>query len=1487
MTRGEFAQIRQRMHGMDGDLRRVARSTSGASTEAARMSQNIQGLSDRMKNLHTTGNAAGSEMTHMRRTMGLLGRELRIVGREGGLTEDEFRSLSHQLERTRLDFDHLTRDIDRHSAVANRAARDESQRQAASQRMGQLQARAQREAGQRIMRMGQLQARALREDAERSQRLGVIQARAQREDAQRNAARQQQLQQLGALQARAQREDAQRAAAAQRVITAQQTASANQQYRNARRLAQAHTAALQEEARRRAQIQRDESARLRQGVGGGTTGGTTIGAGGADPSAVRRMVGGLRGLQRTLQGVSGSSADARRNIRLFNGDMNAMGRILRDAQASGTISRQGFNDLANGLRLADRNMRTLRSSGDLTRGTFRTMRRDVSALQAQLRLLGRDSGRFDLINARLLIFRRNLRTTGDSGGLMRRMFSRMGDWGLGGILRASSGLMGLAHGVRVLGARFAGTTRFMKMFMLVMLLMAPAAQALGALLVAVLGAAFIALGAFALRGNAEVKSAFQDMRSTVSSTVKEAALPMKDDLVSAIRNVGFAARGMQPMLTRAFTAAGPLINNMFGAVTDFAGSALPGLTVALEHSEMAVAGFRKGMSLMGDGFGDMFAIITKGNEEELARAWVVLGNEIRNVLESLGEFMSTALNSGTASMLMIGVFRTFTGVLNVMAAALDTVDAIFGSLFKHMADGISGFKSGENAMAEYFGDTSKSVKDLKKDLADYDKQIADIKSGEGEFKNAPEGVKEAYLKNLQSERAAVLAELTKRENEATAATLNHAKSVAELIQQIQNFADLNRSFLDAESAQEAAIDAAVEGYGKYSGALKKTNGQWDLSNKAAQEAYGLLSKVAQTTKEATDKAIASHAPWEQVRSNWKQGYDEIVRLGAGMKLSATDARALANEIMGMPPTMEVFFKARTEEAKANLDSVIAAFQAAPGEKIITVKALGQDAMAILQTLGYQVVQLPDGQFQITAQTADAKTNIGQIQAARDALKGKSIAISIPTDPAVLATYTIQAAINAMTGRTLGVGVYTTEYYKRVEQGGNAIGATTSIPGITKNANGGILSFFADGGMRQSEKHVAQIASAGSWRVWGEPETGGEAYIPLSETKRPRSRAVAAETVSKLGGSVQWFANGGKVSASERQARTGAAGELGISPFGRVAGYTQSSFLKQLSDASSVNDLVNSLNKWRGIIKAATSGLTEKKLLTQLARSGAQLLKYERQQAKVNAALEKAKEKLSGLRDAAGQLRDQVASGITGAANITQTAQGDKTVTTRGILGDLRRDRDRAVALEKALATLRARGLNAGSLSEIAQAGIEGGGLETASALLTASKGDIKEINALEKQLAKSAVESGKITAGAMYNAGIKAAEGLVKGLQKQQKNLDRLMENLAKSLEKAIKKAFGIKSAGGIVGAASGGARSGLTWTGEHGPELVKLPAGSQVRSNPDSRRMVADSRMGGQPIIVYQTITLDGKVIAQQIFDPLRSEISHRGGNVQKVLGR
>jgi hypothetical protein len=78
---------------------------------------------------------------------------------------------------------------------------------------------------------------------------------------------------------------------------------------------------------------------------------------------------------------------------------------------------------------------------------------------------------------------------------------------------------------------------------------------------------------------------------------------------------------------------------------------------------------------------------------------------------------------------------------------------------------------------------------------------------------------------------------------------------------------------------------------------------------------------------------------------------------------------------------------------------------------------------------------------------------------------------------------------------------------------------SSIASVQKKLNslalaeGGILKFFAGGGM---ENHVAQIVRAGTLRVWGEEETGGEAYIPLGGSKRARSTAILAQVAGRFG-----------------------------------------------------------------------------------------------------------------------------------------------------------------------------------------------------------------------------------------------------------------------------------------------------------------------------------------------------------------------------------
>lgn len=365
-----------------------------------------------------------------------------------------------------------------------------------------------------------------------------------------------------------------------------------------------------------------------------------------------------------------------------------------------------------------------------------------------------------------------------------------------------------------------------------------------------------------------------------------------------------------------------------------------------------------------------------------------------------------------------------------------------------------------------------------------------------------------------------------------------------------------------------------------------------------------------------------------------------------------------------------------------------------------------------------------------------------------------------------------------------------------------------------------------------------------------------------------------------------YAKGGRVTSAEQQARNQAAGGLSISYFGQLAGYRTNGFENATGKPAGVGDLAGALNQWVASIRAATHGAQEAKLVKAFDRFGASASKNEKALAAVNGQLSSAKDKLASLKDSFAQLRDGVASNVVSFGSIAKSNTGQPGGAASVIAG-LRGDTQQAQRFASDLAALKKKGLNAQSLSELAQAGIEGGGLENAERLLGSSKGDISTINSLEKQLQAAGKAAGTSAADAMYGGGIKAAEGMVKGLEKSQRRIEGVMEKAAAAMARQLKRAFGMKGTGGVVGAAaSGGPRTGLTLVGEYGPELAHLAAGTMVHSAGDTRRMLAGTG-GGRPVLLENVIMLDGHLLARQLLDPQRELVRQLGGDVQAVYGR
>lgn len=318
---------------------------------------------------------------------------------------------------------------------------------------------------------------------------------------------------------------------------------------------------------------------------------------------------------------------------------------------------------------------------------------------------------------------------------------------------------------------------------------------------------------------------------------------------------------------------------------------------------------------------------------------------------------------------------------------------------------------------------------------------------------------------------------------------------------IQALNDVNRAALGGMIGFEAAIDAADAAAKKNAGSLKMINGELDLNSPKAQAAATALQDLGAKTDEAAASAREQGRSWEYVNGIYQRGEQSIIKAGQAMGLTKPQAEALAKTLLDFPDSKEFKVEMRAEDATADLETFNAKVKASPGSKSVTLTTLSKAGEEALEAFGYKVKRLPNGKVTVTAATGGAISGIGNVAARLADLDGRTATVT-----------TRHVVINTGEARRPG------------KAGHYADGGIVA----TAYANGGIrgraVRHFAAG----SENHIAQIAPAGAMRVWAEPETMGEGYVPFAPSKRPRSRAITEEIVRRLGGdptAIQWNADG--------------------------------------------------------------------------------------------------------------------------------------------------------------------------------------------------------------------------------------------------------------------------------------------------------------------------------------------------------------------------
>ncbi|WP_281712345.1 hypothetical protein, partial [Dermacoccus nishinomiyaensis] len=158
-----------------------------------------------------------------------------------------------------------------------------------------------------------------------------------------------------------------------------------------------------------------------------------------------------------------------------------------------------------------------------------------------------------------------------------------------------------------------------------------------------------------------------------------------------------------------------------------------------------------------------------------------------------------------------------------------------------------------------------------------------------------------------------------------------------------------------------------------------------------------------------------------------------------------------------------------------------------------------------------------------------KRLLNQVEGAALSADKKSVTVPTSALGAVTAKGQIDGVIqsaNAADGKVARVSIITTKTLVNevINRG------SSNAVGVLAKARGGVMfgdhEAFARGGVR--EDHEPQIArpTPGRVRVWAEPETQGEAYIPFAnDGRRGRAKSITEYVARRFGGSVTWHADG--------------------------------------------------------------------------------------------------------------------------------------------------------------------------------------------------------------------------------------------------------------------------------------------------------------------------------------------------------------------------
>lgn len=290
---------------------------------------------------------------------------------------------------------------------------------------------------------------------------------------------------------------------------------------------------------------------------------------------------------------------------------------------------------------------------------------------------------------------------------------------------------------------------------------------------------------------------------------------------------------------------------------------------------------------------------------------------------------------------------------------------------------------------------------------------------------------------------------------------------------------LNGVTLSHREAQRNLVKTIAEANGVFANNSKTLDINTEDGFENAEALDGIadgMNKAAEAAAKEAESVGGAAAGQAALQASLQASRQQLFDIASQFFDSEAATWAYVDSVLAIPDDASTEVSTPgSEKAKTELALVRDAVIDVPPDKAVNVGVISKPAIAALEALGFKVVTLPDGTVTVQAQTGVAK-------AALDALVREN------------ANRTFYWNVNVRRKNVSDADMY----------------------GITSPAYGGVLQ-FARGGMF-GESHHPQVARAmpGTVRVWAEPETGNESYIPWAMDRRGRATDILGFTANAFG-----------------------------------------------------------------------------------------------------------------------------------------------------------------------------------------------------------------------------------------------------------------------------------------------------------------------------------------------------------------------------------